>query len=118
MNLHCVQGIINLAENGPEDGGLMVLKGSRHHYRELFEEVFKKDEPENGWTKVDIHRFSDDQIKWLESRPGAEWHKVCAKPGDLLLWDSRTCHYGAPPMSSNSRIAACEHILCVEKGMS
>ncbi|KAH7107121.1 hypothetical protein BKA62DRAFT_753892 [Auriculariales sp. MPI-PUGE-AT-0066] len=105
-HMHCVQGIINLYENGPQDGGLMVLRESHKHYVELFYDKFAKDKPENGWTVVDIHRFSDEQMKWLESRPGAEWHKVCAKPGDLLLWDSRVCHYGSPPMGTNPRIAA------------
>ncbi len=51
-HLHCVQGIINLNENGPEDGGLMVLKGSRDYYTELFQ-VFDKDKPAAGWTDDD-----------------------------------------------------------------
>lgn len=31
--LHCVQGIANLAPNGPLDGGLMVLRGSKELVR-------------------------------------------------------------------------------------
>ncbi|KAF9043649.1 hypothetical protein BDZ89DRAFT_1059571 [Hymenopellis radicata] len=104
-HLHCVQGIINLNENGPEDGGLMVLKGSRDYYTEIFQ-VFAKDKPAAGWTDDDTHHFTDEQMEWLESRPGAEWHKVCAHPGDLIMWDSRVCHYGTPPTSGNARIAA------------
>ncbi|KIY61171.1 hypothetical protein CYLTODRAFT_384793 [Cylindrobasidium torrendii FP15055 ss-10] len=105
-HLHCVQGILNFYPNGPKDGGLMILKNSRNYYTEFFDEVFKKDMPEEGWTFNDTHRFTDEQLEWLESRPGAEWHKVCAGPGDLILWDSRVCHYGAPTQSNNPRIAA------------
>lgn len=56
-HLHCVQGIINLYDNGPEDGGLLVLKGSRDVYEEIFK-VFEKDKPAEGWTTDDSKMIS------------------------------------------------------------
>ena len=34
--MHCVQGILNILPNGPEDGGLMVMEGSAKLYSEFF----------------------------------------------------------------------------------
>ena len=75
-----------MAPNGPEDGGLQVLIGSRPLYAELFE-VFKKDRPEGGWSDRDVYVFKEDHLAWFEEK-GCTWHKICANPGDLLLWDS------------------------------
>ncbi|WVF67421.1 hypothetical protein IAT40_002177 [Kwoniella sp. CBS 6097] len=96
-------GIMNLLPNGPEDGGLMILKGSKALYKELFE-AFDDVKPERGWNKNDRHDHTPEQIQWLIDH-GCEYHKVCAEPGDLLLWDSRTIHYGATPSADRSRIA-------------
>lgn len=41
--LQCVQGLLNLAPNGPRDGGLIVLKGSS-----LLNEAFFKAHPAAG----------------------------------------------------------------------
>ena len=84
--LYCVQGIMNLLPNGPEDGGLMVLKGSSALYSQLFE-AFEDVKPPQGWSKIDQHLHTPEQIQWLLDH-GCEWEKVCAEPGDLLLWDS------------------------------
>ena len=35
--MQCVQGLVNLAPNGPDDGGLIVMEGSA----KLFDEYFK-----------------------------------------------------------------------------
>ena len=84
--LHCVQGILNLLPNGPQDGGLMLMKGSKALYTQLFE-AFDDQKPERGWNTRDRHDHSPEQIQWLIDH-GCEYHKVCAEPGDLLLWDS------------------------------
>ncbi|KAI9638809.1 uncharacterized protein MKK02DRAFT_31126 [Dioszegia hungarica] len=102
--LHCVQGIMNISENGPDDGGLMVLKGSSALYTQLFE-AFEDKKPAEGWNKHDRHDHTPEQIQWLMDH-GCEYHKVTAEPGDLLLWDSRTVHYGAAPSSDNPRFAS------------
>ncbi|KAJ7593464.1 hypothetical protein C8J56DRAFT_931149 [Mycena floridula] len=100
---HCIQGIVNLLPNGPDDGGLMIMRGTRPLFAELFE-TFKKDMPEGGWKYRDTYHFNQEHMKWFESK-GCTWHKVTANPGDVILWDSRTCHYGAFPTSNNFRVA-------------
>lgn len=96
---HCVQGIINLAPNGPEDGGLVVIKGSYNY----FEEFFKHNEGKKAdWGSEDWRGFSEEQVKWFTDR-GCELIKVCAGPGDVILWDSRCVHYNVLPASGNLR---------------
>ncbi|KAK2731705.1 phytanoyl- dioxygenase [Colletotrichum kahawae] len=70
--LQCVQGIVNLSESGPEDGGLT-------------------------------------QIAWFEKR-GYREHKVVAKPGDLIIWDSRLIHFGAEPTASSDTIRTIAYV--------
>ena len=77
---------MNLLPNGPEDGGLMVLKGSSSLYAEMFE-AFDNVKPPLGWNTIDRHDHTPQQIEWLLEH-GCVWEKVCAEPGDLLLWDS------------------------------
>ncbi|KAI8169755.1 hypothetical protein K4K49_010908 [Colletotrichum sp. SAR 10_70] len=102
--LQCVQGILNLLPNGPDDGGLMVLEGSSKYYAELWQH-FDHKKGENGWNTWEQQFLDEEMCSWLESK-GCKWVKVCCEPGDLLLWDSRTVHYGAAPSSTNGRFAA------------
>ena len=102
--MQCVQGILNLAPNGLNDGGLIVLKGSSK-LNELF---FKTHETkERTWGPADWFGFQKDEVNWFIER-GCEVVKVCADPGDLILWDSRTMHYNVLPESQNTRAVMCE----------
>ncbi|ORY91652.1 hypothetical protein BCR35DRAFT_328243 [Leucosporidium creatinivorum] len=94
-------GIVNLNENGPEDGGLMVLKGSAALFKEFFDIEGRSEI--RTWGPVDWYGFTEEQQQWFYSR-GCEWVKVCAKPGDLILWDSRTLHYNRPPSGERDRV--------------
>ncbi|RAH57099.1 MFS transporter [Aspergillus piperis CBS 112811] len=91
--LVCVQGIVNLSNAGPDDGGLIVMKGSAPLFDQFFEE-----NPVTGptpWRTAkhkDFHPFSDKDLDWYRER-GCELIKVCAEPGDLILWDSRQMHW-------------------------
>lgn len=108
--LQCVQGILNLAPNGPEDGGLVVLKGSSA----LNEQFFQQHGVEGGgsWGPADWFGFSDENLAWFMSR-GCQVLKVCAEPGDLVLWDSRTVHYNKLPESDAIRSVLCTLSLVV-----
>lgn len=97
--LHCVQGIINLSSSGPEDGGLMVYPGSHKFNDEFFDTQTDK----STWEPRDLYMFSPEQLSWFSARE-TKPHKVCAEPGDLILWDSRTIHYGAEPMEKSNTI--------------
>lgn len=102
----CAQGIINLVQNGPEDGGLVVMKGSHL----LNDEFFKTHtmEKNEAWGKVpdDWHGFSEEEVGWFEKR-GCEIVKVCAEAGDLIVWDSRTVHYNVLPEGKQTRAVIC-----------
>ena len=62
------------------------------------------DEPRiPAWTP-EWFGFTENGMKWLKSH-GLEWVKVCAEPGDLIVWDSRTPHYNVAPSGTQDRLA-------------
>ncbi|KAL4874212.1 phytanoyl-CoA dioxygenase [Aspergillus karnatakaensis] len=98
--LHCVQGIINLSSSGIHDGGLVVYPGSH-----LLHDEFFNAHPDRAGRQFrkDVYLFPDAELAWFEER-GLRPHKVCAEPGDLILWDSRTIHYGSDPTEKGTQI--------------
>ncbi|KAH7323463.1 phytanoyl-CoA dioxygenase [Rhexocercosporidium sp. MPI-PUGE-AT-0058] len=99
--LQCVQGIINLSTSGPEDGGLVVYPKS-HLYRDEFYDS-QTEETKSSWTALDRYMFDAKQLEWFAGK-GIHPKKVCAEVGDLILWDSRTIHYGSEPSPLSSTI--------------
>jgi hypothetical protein len=97
--IHCVQGIINLSTSGPEDGGLMVYPGSHT----LNDEFFDTQTDKSTWDPLDRYLFDQKQLAWFASK-GIHPKKVCAEVGDLILWDSRTIHYGSEPSPLSNTI--------------
>lgn len=97
--LHCVQGIINLSHAGPEDGTLVVIPGSHA----LIEEFFDTKTDPATWEMKDNRYFSENDMGFFRSR-GLKPHKVLAEPGDLILWDSRTIHWGGEPNERSDTI--------------
>ena len=47
--------------------------------------------------------FSSSELSWFAAR-GIKPLKVCAEVGDLILWDSRTVHYGSEPSENSNTI--------------
>lgn len=72
VGFHCAQGIVNLNENGPDDGGLVVMKGSSKLMSQFFDEHGRPPVPLEG--KIDWNMFSEDQKQWFFDR-GCTWHK-------------------------------------------
>lgn len=105
IGTQCVQGILNFAPNGSKDGGLVVLKSSHSMNQEFFKthNVLGR----KTWGPDDWFGFEQSEVRWFEER-GCELVKVCAEPGDLILWDSRTVHYNVLPESQNLRALICE----------
>lgn len=104
--LVCAQGIINFAENGPHDGGLIVVQGSHR----LIDEFFTRNPGAIGrktWGPKDWFGFHEEEVAWFE-RQGCHVQKVCAEPGDLIIWDSRTVHYNTLPESEQVRSIICK----------
>ncbi|KAF4549592.1 Hypothetical protein D9617_21g098130 [Elsinoe fawcettii] len=96
--LHCVQGIINLSHAGQEDGSLVVVPGSH----KLVERFFDDETDPMTWEWKDNRYFSEKDMDWFQRR-GLQPKKVLAEPGDLILWDSRTIHWGGEP-TANSKV--------------
>lgn len=98
--MQCVQGLINYAPNGPNDGGLIVMKGSSKLFDQFFSETREQDDHEDKPPEEenfkDLFIFKEEDVKWFEKR-GCEMIKVNLDPGDLVLWDSRTMHYACFP---------------------
>ncbi|CCH46764.1 hypothetical protein BN7_6363 [Wickerhamomyces ciferrii] len=103
--LSCVQGIANLSEAGEKDGGLVVYKDSHKLLENFFKEVYG----EENWESKDNVQISKDQLQWFLDN-GAEKVKVIAEPGDLILWDSRTIHYGSGPEYDSNNIRTIAYI--------
>ena len=97
--MHCVQGIINLSYAGPHDGSLMAIPGSHS----LVEEFFETQTDPATWEFKDNRYFSKGDMAWFEER-GVKPVKVLAEPGDLIVWDSRTIHWGGEPEPQRSNV--------------
>lgn len=100
--LACAQGIINLSEAGPLDGGLQVLQGSSELFEQFFQEHPPKPKAVGAPGQLDWFGFSMEDVKWFEDR-GCKLIKIIAEPGDLIIWDSRTVHYASLPQSDTIR---------------
>ncbi|KAE8155180.1 hypothetical protein BDV25DRAFT_135228 [Aspergillus avenaceus] len=98
----CLQGLVNLNPCGPTDGGLIVCPGG-HTLSEQFHREMANEPRIPAWTP-EWFGFTDAGMNWLADH-GLKWVKVCADPGDLIVWDSRTPHYNVPPTSSQDRLA-------------
>ncbi|EGP86980.1 unnamed protein product [Zymoseptoria tritici ST99CH_1A5] len=98
----CLQGLVNVLPNGPKDGGLIVCKGG-HLASTEFHRVFADEPRIPAWTP-EWFGFTPAGMEWLDQQ-GYRWEKVCAEPGDLLVWDSRTPHYNLPSESTSPRFA-------------
>ncbi|CAG8129126.1 unnamed protein product [Penicillium salamii] len=104
--MQAVQGLLNYAPNGPNDGGLMLMKGSS----KLFDEFFKhkresfdhEDAPPPEIKYMDLFLFSEKDVNWFKEQ-GCELIKVNMEPGDFVLWDSRTMHYACLPEGDQIR---------------
>ncbi|XP_014552322.1 hypothetical protein COCVIDRAFT_41501 [Bipolaris victoriae FI3] len=98
----CMQGLVNLLPNGPDDGGLIVCPGGH-----LLSDEFHKDMADEpripAWTP-EWYGFTENSLKWLEKK-GLKRVKVCAEPGDFLLWDSCTPHYNLGSKTNQPRFA-------------
>lgn len=68
---------------------------------EQFHKEMAWETPIPAWNP-EWYGFTDAGMKWLADH-GTKWTKICAEPGDLLLWDSRTPHYNLSSTTQQSR---------------
>ncbi|MFO0559194.1 MAG: phytanoyl-CoA dioxygenase family protein [Polyangiales bacterium] len=95
-----VQGIVNLVDCGADDGGLVVIPGSHNEHRAFFEAHPERETIEGDWylfTARERARYAKRALK------------VCARAGDVLLFDSRTFHCNTVP-TRKSAVRACSYV--------
>lgn len=103
-NFSCVQGIVNFEDNGPEDGGLVLVEGSHNIFNDYMDQ-----HPSEGiaWGSADMN----DPL--LSSR---NLIKICAPAGSIILFDSRLFHCNVHPWGSifkengTSRFRMCTYV--------
>jgi hypothetical protein len=88
----CVQGIVNLVNNGPDDGGLLLIEDSKDVY-----DTYMDKHPSYGlcWAVADS---KDDLLS------NKKYIKICANAGEIILFDSRMFHCNVPCISNNYRM--------------
>jgi len=96
------QGIANLSENGPDDGGLVLLRGSQKLHEEFFKETGGWKKEQDSGADQNGYGYIKEDVEWYRNK-GCEEVKVCAGEGDLILWDSRTIHWNASPVGERTR---------------
>ncbi len=94
---------MNLLPNGPQDGGLSIMKGSAP----LWGDFVKAFNATEGCQTGDHFRFTEEHMAWFADK-GCEWIKPELGPGDVILWDSRQAHTAAAPGAGRCRFAVCE----------
>mmetsp|Transcript_24768 Transcript_24768/g.49273 ORF Transcript_24768/g.49273 Transcript_24768/m.49273 type:complete len:418 (-) Transcript_24768:48-1301(-) len=101
----CVQGLVTLERCDEHTGGLVVLPGSHKHFAGVCERNAQKPIMERGENLLDFVRIrrNDDEIL-----RGVNPSLICAEPGDLILWDSRTVHCNTPALINSSLLARCK----------
>ena len=80
--LELCQGIANLSDNGPDDGGLVVVKGSHRFHDQYFDSIGGIN-PALVGEDVEGYDYSMKDVDWYLER-GCEIVKTCAKAGDLI----------------------------------
>mmetsp|Transcript_65977 Transcript_65977/g.141191 ORF Transcript_65977/g.141191 Transcript_65977/m.141191 type:complete len:492 (+) Transcript_65977:1-1476(+) len=91
--LHCVQGLLTLKDATACTGGLVVVPGSHRFHSDILRNYRKR---ADGWNFLSV-----DANDMVLTEGSTKPVMVCAKAGDLLLWDSRTIHCNTLPLKED-----------------
>jgi len=83
----CLQSWVNAFETGEGDGTLGILEGSNKYFKEFADSCAAK-------SVADWKLLSREELQFFRDRGCTEKRIKCPR-GSLVLWDSRTVHYGA-----------------------
>ena len=81
--LDLCQGIANLSDNGPDDGGLVVVRGSHKLHAQYFVSIGGVQAENDKGEEFEGYDYSMVDVQWYLSK-GCEIVKTCAKAGDLI----------------------------------
>jgi hypothetical protein len=99
--LHCVQGLVNLNQNGISDGGLTIIKESQKFHEEFFQRFPDRKSPKDNFVRITNQQEAD----YLVKEKKLEIVKPCGNPGDIFLWDSKVFHQASRPSGTRYRAA-------------
>jgi len=91
----CIQGLVTLCRANENTGGLVVIPQSHKQHSAMCQRLAT---PEQG-----------DFVTIAGGDPilaGVTARLVCAEPGDLILWDSRTVHCNTPALTALANVDA------------
>ena len=100
-----VQGWVSANEVLPGDATLSVLEQS-HMLHESFASEFGQQQNKTDWFKL-----TDIQVQWYKNK-GCREIEITCPAGSLVLWDSRTVHYGKGP-TKGRRQASTRYVVYV-----
>lgn len=86
----CAQGVVNLLDNGPLDGGLVLIEDSKDIWSD-----YNARHPSDGI----VFGYSDMSD---EDLAGSRFLKICAPPGHIIIYDSRMFHCNIPPLMESA----------------
>ena len=97
--LECYQGLANFAECGEMDGGLVLAGCSSTEVRKT------------SWVEERFHDYMEQHpsagYKWTRAQTvdplfdDVSYIKVCAHPGELVIWHGMMFHCNVPPTRSD-----------------
>ena len=91
QGLHAYQGAVYLEQASEKDYCLQVMENSHKYHQEFF--TTHKPNPHS-----EFRRLKEREVNWYKQR-GCVVRRIPVPQGGMVLWDSRTVHAGAPPMS-------------------
>jgi hypothetical protein len=95
-----VQGLVTYYDATAETGGLCVIPGSHLHHDEVCSRApgarLKHDYVPVHQNEPLLQAATGETVEGKSKQTGI---LVCAKAGDLILWDSRTIHCNTPALS-------------------
>lgn len=96
---HCFQGVLNLMEVTSSTGGNVMVPQSHKRFENIPTDY--GDRLSRIHPSIDHFRFPKDDPLLADTQP----IMALMKPGDLLIWDSRTIHSSSPGVDkpANSR---------------
>ena len=94
-NLECIQSWVTGYDVNEGDGTLAIMEES-HKYHKDFSETFHVNNP-SDWYKLNS---SEEQFY---ADKNCEYKKIKCPKGSLVLWDSRTIHYGSNPIRKRKK---------------
>ena len=103
-NFECVQSWVTAYDVNENDATLSILEGSNKYHKE-FSICFNKQD------KTDWNKITEEELNWYLNKGCKKINIVC-KAGSLVLWDSRTIHYGKEPNTRTKPNFRCVVYLC------